>query len=268
MFNRFVFGKKGLILFAFIAVISTLQAQQSVLETHVIQGRKIHVYLPPNYESDKEFPVLYLLDGQNLFDAQQAYAGEWRVDESLDEIFLKTNKGFIAVGIENGGEDRIAEYTDVIHSKYNGGEAAYHAEFIINQVIPFVNKRYKTKKTPKQSLIGGSSLGGIMAMYLGINYPQYFGKILSFSPSIWFYEKPVEEIYTLNKSNKGQRFFIETGSLEGLDMTKVVEPLKLSLINQGVSPKNIHAEIIQNQNHNEAFWGAEFKKSILYLFEL
>lgn len=268
MFNRFYSREKRLSLLACFFIACTAYAQQSRLQSFEVEGRKVHVYLPPNYEEKKSFPVLYLLDGQNLFDENLAYAGEWRVDETLDEIYQEKGRGFIAVGIENGKQDRIAEYTEVVHSKYGGGQAESHAKFLLDFVIPIVQNTFKTDNRAKNNLIGGSSLGGIMALYLGLNHPQYFQNILSFSPSIWFYEKEVSQIYHLSKSNQKQRFFIETGSLEGEEMTNIVEPLKDVLIDQGISKKHIHAQIIQDQNHNEAFWASEFKKSIIFLFDL
>ena len=98
---------------------------------------KVWVYLPPNYQtSTKKYPVIYMHDGQNLFDDKTSFIGEWNVDETLNELYKNTGKGFIVVGIENGGEERINEYTPWPHEEYGGGKGSIYIDFIVNTLKP------------------------------------------------------------------------------------------------------------------------------------
>lgn len=109
-------------------------------------SHKIWVYIPPNYaKTSKKYPVIYMHDTQNLFDNATSYAGEWKVDEILNSLFEKTGKGFIVVGIENGGEERINEYTPWRNEKYDGGKGAIYIDFIVHTLKLYIDSNYRTK---------------------------------------------------------------------------------------------------------------------------
>lgn len=117
-------------------------------------SHKIWVYLPPNYhKTSKKYPVIYMHDAQNLFDKTTAYSGEWEVDETLNKLYQKTRKGFIIVGVKNGGEERINEYTPWPNKKYGGGKGAIYMNFIVNTLKPYIDTKYKAKNTADKNWI-------------------------------------------------------------------------------------------------------------------
>lgn len=152
--------------------------------------RRIWIYLPPDYQNPhKHFPVIYLHDGQNLFDAKTSYAGEWEADEALNRLSQATGKGIIAVGIDNGGDRRIAELSPFKNEKYGGGEGEKYVRFITETLKPYIDRHYRTKSNKKNTMIGGSSLGALISVYAAVAHPSTFGKVLAFSPAFWFNSK-------------------------------------------------------------------------------
>ncbi|MDF1517351.1 MAG: alpha/beta hydrolase-fold protein, partial [Lutibacter sp.] len=189
-------------------------------------SHKVWIYLPPNYDNaSKKYPVIYMHDAQNLFDATTSYAGEWKVDETLNKLYEKTGKGFIVVGIENGGEERIDEYTLWENKKYGGGKGTIYIDFIVKTLKPFIDDHYRTKKQQKHTGLMGSSLGGLISYYGGLQHPKTFGKIGALSTSFWFSEKVVD--FTLEKGNlKNIKLFLLVGGKEGDDMDKDTQKME------------------------------------------
>jgi predicted alpha/beta superfamily hydrolase len=151
-------------------------------------NRHVLVFLPPGYNDDetRAYPVLYLQDGQNLFDKVTAYGGvEWGVDETAQRLIEAGEiEPLIIAGIYNTGEHRIDEYTPTVDPELQkGGRADQYGQFIVEELKPFIDQHYRTLARPQHTGIGGSSLGGLVSLYLGLKYPQIFGKLLVMSPS-------------------------------------------------------------------------------------
>ena len=146
------------------------------------------VYLPPGYVEDtgRTYPVLYMHDGQNLFDPATAFGGnEWRLDDTAEELIERgAIEPLIIVGIYNTGEQRIHEYTPTTDPKLGGGKADLYGKMLVEEVKPFIEKTYRTLPGPENTGMGGSSLGGLVTLHLGIQYPQVFGKLAVLSPSV------------------------------------------------------------------------------------
>lgn len=231
-------------------------------------SHKIWIYLPPNYENtSKKYPVIYMHDAQNLFDAATSYAGEWEVDETLNKLYEKTGKGFIVVGIENGGEERLNEYTPWKNEKYGGGKGAIYIDFIVNTLKPYIDDHYRTKKQQKHTGLIGSSLGGLISYYGGLEYPKTFGKIGALSTSFWFSEKVLD--FTEEKGNlKKVKLFLLVGGKEGDDMDKDTQKMEKLLLKTGFKPKNLETKINPEGQHNEAFWSNEFLEVVSWLYHL
>ncbi|HEY9222009.1 MAG TPA: alpha/beta hydrolase-fold protein [Lutibacter sp.] len=231
-------------------------------------SHKVWIYLPPNYDkTSKKYPVIYMHDAQNLFDAATSYAGEWEVDETLNKLYEKTGKGFIVVGIENGGEERINEYTPWKNEKYGGGKGAIYADFIVNTLKPYIDDHYRTKKQRKHTGLMGSSLGGLISYYGGLKYPKTFGKIGALSTSFWFSEKVVA--FTQEKGNlKNVKLFLLVGGKEGEDMDKNTQKMEKLLLKTGFKPKNLKTKINPEGKHNEAFWSSEFSAIVSWLYHV
>lgn len=236
--------------------------------------RRIWVYLPPNYNTaNASFPVIYMHDGQNLFDSKTAYSVEWNVDETLNRLFRDKNMSFIVVGIDNGGDSRLDEYSPFKNEEYGGGEGDAYLEFIVNNLKPYIDKNYKTLKDKNNTAIIGSSMGGLISHYAALNYPEVFGKAAIFSPSFWFASTEIIEHAKTNAQKINSKLYYLAGAKEGdvkeneissmvTEMNQMVELLKAN----GISPKNIQSKIVSDGEHNEKFWSEEFEDAILWLF--
>jgi len=231
-------------------------------------SHQIWVYVPPNYTtSNKKYPVIYMHDAQNLFDATTSYAGEWKVDETLNDLYKTTGKGFIVVAVENGGAERINEYTPWEHKKYGGGKGEFYIDFLKNTLKPYIDATYRTKKQAKHTAIIGSSLGGLISYYGGLKYPKTFGKIGALSTSFWFSDA-IEDFTKNYGKNKKSKLYLLVGEKEGKDVVVNTEKYKNLLIETGFKSKNITSKINPDGAHNEAFWSAEFLEVIQWLYNI
>lgn len=226
--------------------------------------RKIWIYLPRNYSSsNKKYPVIYMHDAQNLFDRATSYAGEWRVDESLDSIVSPKS---IIVGIEHGGEKRIDELTPFSNKKYGGGKGAEYLDFLVSNLKPFIDSNYRTKPDRKNTAIFGSSLGGLISYYATIKYPEVFGKAGIYSPSFWYSDK----IYDLTRNtriNKKTKFYFLVGGNESEEMVPDLEKMVKLLKEKGIKEENLIMKIVPEGKHNEALWADNFLETYLWLMQ-
>jgi predicted alpha/beta superfamily hydrolase len=229
-------------------------------------SHKIWVYLPPDYTtSKKEYPVIYMHDGQNLFDPKTSFAGEWGVDEVLNDLYLKKGVGFIVVGVENVGSERMNEYSPWIHQKYGGGNGDAYLKGIVEDLKPFIDQTYRTKAKAKFTGIIGSSMGGLISYYAGLKYPTVFGKVGVFSPSFWFSEKVVD--YTKEKGAlQTVKMYFLLGGKEG--MTKEFNTVSDTLLHVGFKKEFLKKKLTPNGEHNERFWNSELLESISWLYDI
>ena len=227
----------------------TIEAPQ--LNTH----KKIWVYLPENYnDSGSTYPVFYMHDAQNLFDAKTSYVGEWKVDEYLDSI---TKNEVIVIGIEHGNEKRIEELTPFPNKKYGGGNGDNYLLFIKNTLKPHIDISYRTKPEAKYTTIIGSSLGGLISYYAALKYPNTFGKAGVFSPSFWFSDEIIDFTQNTNLEKHTKLYFL-IGSDEGKEVISDMENIISLLIQKGFPKYQIKKEVINGGKHNEAFWSSYF----------
>lgn len=223
--------------------------------------RKIWVYLPSGYgASTEKYPVLYMHDGQNLFDKGSSFAGEWRIDEQLDSIGAKA----IIIGIEHGGDKRIDELTPYVNEKYGGGQADKYLDFIVTTLKPYVDKQYRTKPDRENTGIMGSSVGGLVSFYAMLKYPKVFGKTGIFSPSFWF----SDDIYDLaiNTPRLNAHLYFMAGDHESTEMVSDLDRM-LDILHTKEDHKKIHRKIVHNGRHNETLWAKEFTEAYQWLFE-
>ena len=225
--------------------------------------KKIWLYLPKDYNnSTKKYPVIYMPDGQNLFDAKTSFVGEWNIDEKLDSL----NAQVIVVGIEHGNDKRIEELTPYKNEKYGGGKADDYLEFIVKTLKPEIDKKYRTKNNAKNTIIMGSSLGGLTAFYAAIKYPEIFGKAGVFSPAFWINRNDIVA-FTKQKSKIKTKIYFLCGDNEGDgDMIK-----DLNAMNSMLSTKRCDClyltktKIVKGGQHNEKLWRDNFVKAYLWL---
>lgn len=242
------------------AQVSTFEIEAPQLETK----KKIWVYLPKDYQkSHKHYPVIYMFDAQNLFDTATSYVGEWEVDEYLDG--LERNQSII-IGIEHGNEKRIGELTPYKHNSYGGGQGNLFLKFIIETLKPHIDLTYKTLPNAKSTSIIGSSLGGLMAFYATIKFPETFSKAGILSPAFWI--NP--EIFDLVKSAEipeTSYFYFLVGTEEGESMVPNQHRMVDLLIQKGVSKSNLEHLIIEGGKHNELFWGEHFPNTYQWIIK-
>nr|WP_206204267.1 alpha/beta hydrolase-fold protein [Thermococcus sp. 18S1] len=230
--------------------------------------RRIWVYLPPDYgKSDRRYPVLYMHDGQNLFDRATSFAGEWRVDEALEKLFRERNFSIIVVGIDNGGEKRIDEYSPWRNEAYGrGGEGDAYIRFIVETLKPYIDSHYRT--LPNETGIMGSSLGGLISIYAGFKYPETFRYVGAMSSAFWF--NPEIYDFVRNAPEGPEKIYIDWGTLEGSDPSgmietnrKMVEVLKERGYVEG---ENLLVIEDEGATHNEYYWSRRFPDAVLWLF--
>ncbi|APG59922.1 alpha/beta hydrolase [Christiangramia salexigens] len=242
------------------ARVSTFQIEAPQLDTI----KKIWIYLPKSYESsDLQYPVVYMHDAQNLFDKETSYVGEWQVDETLDSL---SSPEAIIVGIEHGGDKRIDELTPFANEKYGGGKADRYLEFIRYTLKPHIDATYRSLKSPENTSIFGSSLGGLVSFYGALKYPDTFGQAGVYSPSFWFSDK----IYTYVRERSipsEMKFYFLVGTEESEDMVPNTEEMINLLKNAGVKNENIKARYIEGGKHNEALWSKYFPESFIWLIK-
>ena len=224
--------------------------------------KKIWLYLPENYTtSTKKYPVLYLHDAQNLFDANTSYAGEWRIDETLDSLKAE----IIVVGIVHGNEKRIDELTPFKNEAYGGGGAGAYLDFIVTTLKPHIDSTFRSKTGKYHTAIGGSSLGGLVSYYAALHYPKVFGKAMVFSPSFWF----SPEVYELTEKTRSikTKFYFMCGDNESETMVNEMDKM-VDLVNEKrCSCEHLTKKVVvAGGKHNEKLWASAFVKAYLWLF--
>lgn len=217
--------------------------------------RPIWIYLPPNYKtSTKRYPVIYMQDGQNIFDDSTAGFGEWGVDEILDSMYAAGVGSSIVVGVASGSQ-RLNEYNPFNHDVYGAGMGEAYISFISYTLKPFIDSAYRTLSTAINTTIAGSSMGGLIAYYAAITKPQIFGRAGIFSPSFWI--APALGPITENISNKvSGKFFFSIGKLEGASYVTDME----NMMDQLATHSSIisYSVITEEGEHNEAAWRQTF----------
>ena len=213
------------------------------------RSRRIWIYLPEDYAlSKKRFPVLYLHDGQNLFDILTAPFGEWGVDEMMDSI--RVSKQSIIVAIDHGGDTRLTEYNP-FNSRFGKGEGDAYIDFLVNSLKPYIDSVYKTKPSKENTMIAGSSMGGLISMYAAIKHPDKFGAAGIFSPVFWIAPDLLNYIQQ-SKPSTHSAFYFVCGELESekmvSDMLAVYNEVKKT------GNKNLFFKTVTNGRHHESFW--------------
>lgn len=230
--------------------------------------RKIWAVLPYDYHtSDKEYPVLYLQDAQNLFNEGSGY-GNWEIDKKLSILAEYGRGDIIVIAIEHGSEERIKEYIFDNDNIANGSEGKKYIRFITDTLKPYVDANYRTKKDRDNTGIGGSSLGALISIYSGFLYPEVYSKLLIFSPSLWV--EPNNNFPMMNfRVPFKTKIYLYGGGQEGSKMVKRIHVFEEYL--KRWEKKNLFdfefkTNINPEGTHNEFYWSQEFPRAIEWLF--
>ncbi|UEG48874.1 hypothetical protein LK994_09515 [Ferruginibacter lapsinanis] len=226
--------------------------------------RRITIYLPENYSlGHKRYPVMYMQDGQNVFDDYTSGYGEWGVDECLDTLIRKGQLPCIVVAIDNGPK-RINEYTPYTTERFGKGEGDLYVDFLTQTLKPFIDKHYRTLPTRENTIIAGSSLGALIAYYAMLQHPDVYGKAGIFSPAFWVATPSINNLTDSVGSKVSGKLFFYMGEQEGGDDLKLMNDIKDDLATR--SSAMIYSVIDREGKHNEKAWRkwfAEFYKWIM-----
>ncbi|MBK6709364.1 MAG: alpha/beta hydrolase [Chloroflexi bacterium] len=258
-------------------VTGTLKVTQGILSPRLRNRRDIFVYLPPSYaHSDRRYPVLYMHDGQNLFDNALSFAGEWRVDETMERLAYEQQLEAIVVGIPNMGQHRMDEYSPFHHAGYGGGKGDEYLGFIVHTLKPLIDQDFRTLPDKRHTGIMGSSMGGLISLYAFFAHTAVFGFAGVMSPSLWFADYAMLAYVGEAEFNPG-RLYLDAGTREYGDANHEttrprtqsrryyasVRRLKRILVNKGYRPQRdlLHVEE-KWAAHNEAAWERRLPSAI------
>jgi enterochelin esterase-like enzyme len=251
-----------------------LRLHKAFRSKYLPDNRDVVVYVPPGYDDETEriYPVLYLHDGQNLFDGRTSFVKgrTWQVREHADEaIEAGEVEPLVIVGVYNTGDRRLAEYTHEYNWQMGGGEADAYGQLVTRELIPWITTQYRVRQDRESIGLGGSSLGGLVSLYLGLRYPAVFGKLAVMSPSVWWNHKSI--LGYLNEHApqvwERPRIWLDVGDREGQKALRDVEHLARRLKANGWMPgESMHFEKIEGGTHDEASWATRVRPMLRFLF--
>jgi predicted alpha/beta superfamily hydrolase len=260
-------------------VVGTVKVLRGVRSEALGNVRDLLVYLPPSYATaNRTYPVVYMHDGQNLFDHATSFAGEWRVDETLEAL---ADEGIeaIVVGIPNAGEQRLAEYSPFQDPRFGGGRAAEYLRFVVESVKPLVDDAFRTTGEREATATIGSSMGALVGLYAFFERPDVFGLVGAVSPSVGFARQALIG-YLERARYVGGRVYIDVGTHEGLPRGR--DPLELRrepgayvglvrqardlIIRKGYAPgRDLLYVEDEGGVHTEAAWAARLPAALRFL---
>ena len=243
--------------------------------THLDAPRNVLVYLPPGYGAapEQRYPVLYMHDGQNLMNPEDAFGGvAWGVDETAQQLILANEiEPLIIVGIYNAGGKRIDEYTPVKSEtgkmRGHGGQADQYGRMIIEELKPFIDNQYLTKPEREFTGLGGSSLGGLVSLHLGLKRPDVFSRLAVISPAVWWANNQIIREVAKIGERLPLRIWLDIGRKEGSRIKHQVRALKEILLANGwKNGQDLSYFEIPEARHEESAWAARFGEVLKFLY--
>ncbi|MGN6756415.1 MAG: alpha/beta hydrolase [Thermomicrobiales bacterium] len=227
--------------------------------------RQILVHLPAGYAAgDQRYPVIYMQDGQNLFDPATSYAGDWHAGAAL-AVLERAGFPAILVGIPNMGKRRLAEYSPFREARLGGGAGDAYLNFVISTVKPLIDRDFRTLPAREDTAIAGSSMGGLISLYAFFARPDIFGLAGVMSPSLWFARGAIFR-YLRRQPFVPGRLWLDTGDQEGGNMLANARRLRDLLTAKGYHPGiNLHYLEAAGAGHNEAAWAARLPAVLRFL---
>ena len=233
--------------------------------------RQMLVYLPPSYDkSDRRYPVLYMHDGQNIFDAVTSYSGEWQVDETMEALSAEGIEA-IVVGIANSGSGRAVDYSAHVHSVYGGGGADAYIDFLARKVKPLVDGAFRTLPDREHTGLMGSSMGGSVSLYALLTRPDVFGFAGVMSPAFWWSEGTFLPFVEATPF-VGGRIYMDVGDKENPEVPGRREAYVNDAIRvhallhaKGYTPEDLYFMVEPGGEHREADWARRLPRALRFL---
>lgn len=242
-----------------------------------VAARELLVWLPPGYAADstRRYPVVYLHDGQNVFDGATSFipGQEWQADEVAD-LGIRSGRlpACILVGIPNTPA-RMDEYTFARDARHGGGRSADYMRFLLDEVKPFVDRTFRTRPDARHTAVVGSSLGGLVSLDLGLLHPGTFGAVGCVSPAAWWADRDIVTRLTASRTHLPVRIWIDIGTAESTPTATGSEPwvddaraMRDALRARGwVEGADLHYEEVEGAKHNEAAWAARIGRILQFV---
>ena len=245
----------------------TLHLLPRVWSPQLRNRRDLVVYLPPSYDVDRKrrYPVLYMHDGQNLFDPATSYAGHWQLGTTLAQ-YAGQGLEVIVVGVPNTGIRRVDEYTPHRDLIRGGGDGDRYISFLVETVKPMIDRQLRTQRGPASTVIAGSSLGGLISLYALFRSPWTFGAAGVLSPALWFADGAIFD-HVREAQPPGGRLHIDIGTAEGPDALHDTRHMRDLLIAQGFEPgQSLSYYEDVDARHQERAWARRFRVVLPFLF--
>ena len=240
----------------------------TLLVSASLTARDVLVALPPGYaEEEARYPVVYMHDGQNLFDPATSFAGDWGLVETLNARPAPDRKP-IVVGIPNRGRQRRYEYSPFRDLLHGGGGGERYLQFIVETVKPLIDRSFRTRSEPAHTVIAGSSLGGLISLYALYQHPDIFGAAGALSPALWFARRALFRYLEQHGPEPagGGRIYLDVGTKEGAETVADVRRLRGLLLGAGYRlGEDLSYVEEEGGEHNEAAWGRRFEQALPWL---
>lgn len=239
---------------------------QIAIQTTTLPDRDLLVALPPGYaEASGRYPVVYLQDGQNLFDPATSFAGDWGLVETLNR-HAAAGLEAIVVGIPNRGRKRRSEYSPFRDLLHGGGGGDRYLRMVVELIKPLVDRCFRTRPERAHTVIGGSSLGGSISLYALYRYAGIFGAASVQSPALWYARRALLRYITGRVRPPESRIYLDAGTAEGADMALLTRQLRDALVNAGyVEGRDLRYVEETGAPHHEAAWGRRFAEAMAFL---
>ncbi len=245
--------------------VGNIRRLDQVYSPELDNRRDIHVYLPPSYaHSGRHYPVLYMHDGQNLFDHEMSFAGEWGVDETMERVAVEGVEA-IVVGVPNTGTGRTSEYSPYRDARLGGGDGDAYLRFLTDTLKPQIDVQFRTRREAAHTGVAGSSMGGLISLYALLRRPDVFGFSGAMSPSLWFGGGGIFADVHRMPGWQG-RLYIDTGTGEGRTQVRQTREM-VRLLRRKASHPRLQLRYVEDcgAGHNESAWAARFERAIHWL---
>lgn len=246
--------------------VGTIKVLHQLHSPQLDNARDILVYLPPSYDSgSRRYPVIYMHDGQNLFDRATSFGEEWEVDQTLESA-AEEGLEAIVVGIPNMGPDRLNEYSPWQDRRHKaGGRGEAYVRFVAETVKPIIDRDFRTRPGRESTGIAGSSMGGLISLYAFFRCPEVFGFAGVMSPAFWYAGRSIFA-YVQDRPFVPGKIYLDAGTAEGSEVLHDVRRMKDLLAQKGYQAgRDLMLVVEMGGKHNERAWARRMRRELHFL---